>query len=124
MIANDGAVFSFGGAVFLGSTGGKGSNIVGITTLQYARGYAWADLAGHVALSATLPRVVMEWKTSGLAMAVLNDSQDPSAVLVLAPEQNSLSDQWDFYLSTDKKTVQMVNVNSRLCADLTQDAQG
>ncbi len=121
MVSDDGGVFSFGGAVFLGSTGGKGTNVVGITALRYGRGYAWASLTGDVGVSRTFPRVVIRSQRSGFVIDVLHGSTENNALLVQATfSQGSASQQWDFYPTNDAGTiVQMVNVKSRLCADLS-----
>jgi hypothetical protein len=126
MVAEDGGVFSFGDAFFLGSSGGKDKSVIGITALQYARGYAWANKNGNVSVSKTFPRVVIQSQRSGYAIDVLHGSTDSSALLVQtalsAGSTSSTSQQWDFYPTDGSATtVQMVNVNSRLCVDLSTE---
>jgi ricin-type beta-trefoil lectin protein len=128
MVAKDGGVFSFGDAPFLGSTGGDdgGSAITNITALPDGHSYAWVHGDGRVDRSRTFPKVAIEFKTRvGWVWGISGHNKSPGLPILLSAADGSTSQQWNLWPTTsDGKIVQIVNVNSGLCADLTQDLQG
>jgi len=122
LVDNGGGVYSFGNAIFLGSTGGKAgkSAVANIAALPYARGYAWVHFNGGIGYSRTFTRATIQSSTLDAVWGLPYDSKQPVTPVVLFPPSGDASQQWDFWpASADGKVVQLVNVNSRLCADLT-----
>ncbi len=124
MVFDDGGVFTFGQAPFLGSTGGKsgGSVVTGIVARPNRLGYAWVHANGGVELS-HLPRVVITSKQFGTAIGLLYGATDPGIQLQLLETNGRTSQQWEVRptsgVAESGSIVQLVNVNSGLCADVT-----
>ncbi|MFZ1052276.1 MAG: RICIN domain-containing protein [Candidatus Sulfotelmatobacter sp.] len=121
MVASDGGVFTFGDASFLGSTGGNtSSSVTGIVELPDGHSYAWVYGNGKVGHSATFAKVVISSDKYGSVWSVPEGSKDPATSLQLMGADGSTSQQWNIWPTTkDGKVVQIVNVNSGLCADVT-----
>ncbi len=122
MVASDGGVLTFGDAPFLGSSGGDngGSPVTGITTRPDGRSYAWVHGNGNVSLSRTIASVVITSRTYGTVIGVPNASTEPGIALQLAPASGGTSQEWRIWPTTPSgNLVQLVNVNSALCADIT-----
>jgi hypothetical protein len=127
MVFEDGGVFTFGDAPFLGSSGGNngGSKVTGITSLPGGHAYAWVHANGQVNLSQTIPSVVIASNSFGTVWTVLNDNVQPAASIQLLAPNGGTNQQWQIFpTNQDAKVVQLVNVNSGLCADLTSDSRG
>jgi Ricin-type beta-trefoil lectin domain-like len=120
MVFEDGGVFTFGDAPFLGSSGGNGKYAAGIAALPGGLSYAWVHANGQIVLSRTVPSVVIQSKTFGTVWDLPNNSITPTTPVQLFPADGSSSQQWRIFpTNQDSKIVQLVNVNSGLCADLT-----
>jgi hypothetical protein len=129
LVADDGGVFTYGEAPFLGSTGGNdgGSFVSSIVTRPDQHSYAWVHANGQVGLSMTVPKAVIKSMAPvGGVWALLGHVDDsPGATIQRMPAFGVPSEQWHLWPTTDDgKTVQIVNVNSRMCADVTADARG
>jgi hypothetical protein len=127
LVADDGGVFTFGDAPFLGSSGGNngGSIVTGIATRPGGRSYAWVHANGGVDLSRTVPSVTIKFANRGALMGVPGSSKAPATPLQLMEPDGSTSQRWNLWPTThDGKVVQLVNVNSNLCADVTKNARG
>jgi hypothetical protein len=93
---------------------------VGMTALPYGRGYATVQNNGDYEASQTFPRVKITSRWSGKNIDVRDQSKEPGAQLIQMSPQESTSQLWDLYpTNRDNHTVQLVNVNSRLCMDVS-----
>jgi hypothetical protein len=133
MVFDDGGVFTFGDAPFLGSSGGNngGSIVNGIAARYGGRSYAWVHQNGAVALSANLPRAVIASRQFGTVIGPLNASTEPGTTLQLSAANGGRAQEWELIPApvdlatseapspTAESVVQLVNVKSRLCADVT-----
>jgi ricin-type beta-trefoil lectin protein len=128
LVADDGGVFTFGDAPFLGSTGGNdgGSYVTNIVTRPNRRSYAWVHANGQVGLSMTVPKAVIESTAPvGGVWGLAGQSEESGATILRLPADGSASQQWDLWPTTDDgKIVQIINVHSGMCADVTADARG
>jgi hypothetical protein len=128
LVADDGGVFTYGDAPFLGSTGGNdgGSFVTSIVTRPNERSYAWVHANGRVGLSTTIPTTIIESMAPVRGVWGLPEQTDESGVTILRmPANGSITQEWDLWpLSDDGKIVQIVNVYSGLCANVTSDARG
>jgi hypothetical protein len=128
LVADDGGVFTYGDAPFLGSTGGDngGSWVTSIVTRPDEHSYAWVHANGQVGLSMTLSKVVIESTAPvGGVWGLFSEFKDPGTVIQRETANNSLSQQWLLWpTSNDGKIVQIVNVYSDMCADVTADGRG
>jgi hypothetical protein len=126
MVFEDGGVFTFGGAPFLGSSGGNngGNRVTGITSLPGGHSYAWVHGNGQIDLSETIPIVVITSSSFGTVWGVFDNSTELSAPVQLLTDDGSVSEQWQLLPTDKEKVVQIVNINSGLCADLTSDKRG
>ena len=139
MVFDDGGVYSFGDAPFLGSTGGNdgGSPVTGIAASghnlrhrsNYGPSYAWVHFNAYVEHSATLPRVTIASSASGLVWGVSTTGTPANILLTtlsgsrcsFAPNL-ACSQVWDIWpTSEDGDIVQLVNVYSGLCADVSSN---
>jgi len=122
MVGKDGGVFTYGDAHFLGSSGGDdgGSPVTGIAALPDGHAYVWVHEMGFVDRSQTFPEVVITSANWGTVWSVPGDSKQPSTSLQLMNADGATSQLWHIWPTTsDGKVVQLVNVNSGLCADVT-----
>jgi hypothetical protein len=126
MVFEDGGVFTFGDAPFLGSSGGNncGSKVTNIAALPDGHSYAWVHGNGQINLSETIPTVVIASKSFGTVWGLFDNDTEPSSQIQLLTDDGSVSEQWQLLPTDSKKIVQIVNVNSGLCADLTSDKRG
>lgn len=126
LVGSDGGVHAFGDAAFLGSTGGgpgRGA-VSNIVARPGGRSYAWVYKDGRVELSRTIPVVTLSSaKSTDTALGVLGGGTQPGTPLALAPADETADQLWDLYpTSQDGESVQLVNVNSSLCADAEGEA--
>ena len=128
LVADDGGVFSYGDAPFLGSTGGDdgGSFVTSIVTRPNKRSYAWAHANGRVGLSTIIPTTKIESTAPVGGVWGLSDQTDEAGATILRmPANSSTSQEWDLWpTSDDGKIVQIINVYSGLCANVTSGARG
>jgi Ricin-type beta-trefoil lectin domain-like len=121
MVFDDGGVFTFGQAPFLGSSGGNngGFPVTGIAARFDRRGYAWVHNIGSVVLSRTI-NVLITSKAYGTAIDVPNGTTLPGTTLELLQVNDATSQQWEIRPTTPAgNVVQVVNVNSGLCINVT-----
>jgi hypothetical protein len=119
IVFEDGGVLTFGDAPFLGSSGGGGSNATGIAALPNGRSYAWVHSNGLIVMSRTIPTVVITNTYGNLGRVVDAPDASPGGQLVMAMPNGSTTQEWDLWPANDAGTeVELVNVNSLLCADL------
>jgi hypothetical protein len=122
MVAADGGVFTYGDAPFLGSSGGndRGSPITGIIAQPAGRSYAWVHGNGQVDRSQEIPSVTINSAIFGTAWDLPNGNMEPGTLIKLMGPDGDASQEWDIWpTSKDGLIVQLVNVNSGLCADLS-----
>ncbi len=126
MVFDDGGVFTFGQAPFLGSTGGKsgGSPVTSITTRPNRLGYAWVHANGGVELPQALPNVVIQSAQFGTMIGPLYGGTEPGTPLQLFKANGSSSLQWEVKPTNGGgaqpgSIVQLRNIRSGLCADVT-----
>jgi hypothetical protein len=128
LVADDGGVFTYGDAPFLGSTGGNdgGSFVTSIVTRPDKHSYAWVHASGQVGLSMTLSKVVIESTAPvGGVWGLTSSFKQPGTVIQRQTADNSLSQNWLLWpTSNDGKIVQIVNLYSDMCADVTADGRG
>ncbi len=124
LVADDGGIFTFGSAPFLGSTGGNdgGSQVTGIATRPNRLGYVWVHANGAVEFS-NVPNVVITSVQFGTAIGLPFGATDPGVPLQLLPPNGALSQLWQLKptsgVARPGNIVQLVNLNSGLCADVT-----
>jgi hypothetical protein len=125
MVFEDGGVFTFGDAPFLGSSGGVSEDITSIVAFPDGHSYAWVHDNGQISLSQKITGVVITSKDYGTVWDLPDSSTEPSTALQLFPADGATSQQWQIFPTNQgQKIVQLVNLNSGLCADLTSDRTG
>jgi hypothetical protein len=141
MVFDDGGVFTFGDAPFLGSSGGDngGSPVTSIAPASrtfpypYQPSYVWVHENAQVNRSETLRRVTIgHFYPTGLVWGV-STTGNPADILLLTSRNQgctqignfSCSEVWIIWpASTDGTIVQLVNVYSGLCADVSSNTSG
>jgi len=124
MVFDDGGVFTFGAAPFLGSSGGNngGSVVTGIAALPSRFGYAWVHANGSVSFSIA-PNMTIASVQFGTVIGLPHGATNPGIPLQLLAANGLPSQQWQLRPTTGPlqpgSVVQLVNVNSGLCADVT-----
>jgi hypothetical protein len=121
LVGSDGGILAFGDAPFLGSTGGgpgRGA-VSNLVTRQDRRSYAWVHRDGRVELSRTIPTVMFgSAKSTNTVLSVLGHGAGAGTPLALAAPDGTTFELWDLLPTTPNgDLVQLVNVNSGLCAD-------
>ncbi len=126
LVADDGGVSTYGNAQFLGSSGGNngGSQVTGIATRGDQRGYAWVHADGRIEQSQTFRRATITSPNLGTVWTVPDGSTESGTPIQLLGVDGGADQQWDLWPTTsDGSVVQLVNVNSGLCADVTQQGK-
>lgn len=139
-LKGDGGVITVGKAPGLGSSPGHGRDddyCNSITTLPYGRGYAWdcqnkkgPHLTYDVIWSKKFDRrQILPADQQDLSIAVLNESIDSNAPAVMDSSKDSETgaNAWDFFPLDyrdegnlrDGSVVQLVNVRSRMCLNIS-----
>jgi len=123
MLADDGAIYTYGDAPFLGNAGVNSEFATSVVARPGGHSYAWVLANGQPGLSLTLPTVLIRSDKYNTVWGIPGGSE-ASTPLQLMVGNNSTSQEWLLWpTTTDGKTVQIVNVNSGLCADVTQRDQ-
>jgi hypothetical protein len=126
LVTEDGGIHPFGDAPFLGSSGGSngGSVVTGIATLPDRRSYVWVHADGGIDQSQTIQRATITSSNLGTAWTVPDGSTESGTPIQLLGVGGGADQQWDLWPTTsDGSVVQLVNVNSDLCADVTQQGK-
>lgn len=120
MLAEDGAIYTFGDAAFLGNGGVNSEYTVSVVSRPGGHSYAWVLANGQYGLSSIPSRVTIS-SQSGTVWSPAGGYPYPGTALQLVSPSGNLSQQWYVWPTTsDGKTVQLVNVATGLCADVTQ----